>query len=270
MKLQAHEKTLRTLFPENGQLMLFDVGGCEGFSSIRYSKLFTKASSYIFEPVPKNIEKIKSNKKSHQLERLTLVEKALSSKEGTAAFYVSSGNPNKNKTSKDESVDFGNKSSSLLEPHLTKEVHPWLKFKEKIEVNTTTLKRFCHTEKLNNIDFMHMDVQGAELKVLKGAGDTISNIKSIWLEVERIPLYKNQALKNEIEAFLKAKGFRCILCKVGYIAGDQFWVSESYFQSLPFSKRFNLSLKKFLFDIKSSLSIFVGFIKFQIKKMGAK
>lgn len=270
MKLQLHEKILRTLFKSDEPLMLFDVGGCEGLSSVRYLNLFQQSTSFIFEPVPRNIEKIKKNKADHQLEQLTIIEQALSSKEGKATFYVSSGSPKKNKVLKDASVNFGNKSSSLLAPHLTKEVHPWLKFKEKITVPTTTLEKFCKTLKIDGIDFMHMDVQGAELEVLKGSNGLLKKINSIWLEVERIPLYKNQALKDEIESFLKANNFICVLSKIGYISGDQFWVHKSYFKSLPLSKRFKLIFVKFLFTIKSNLSIFVGCIKFQLKKSHKK
>lgn len=270
MKLQLQEKILRILFRGDQNLMLFDVGGCEGFSSVRYLNLFKKSQGYIFEPVPRNIKEIKKNKAKYKLRNLQLIEEALAATLGEATFYVSSGSPKKNAVLHDDSVNFGNKSSSLLAPHLTKEVHPWLEFKEEITVSVNTLANFCSVHSINTIDFMHMDVQGAELEVLKGAKEQLSNIKSIWLEVERIPLYKNQALKNEIESFLKSQNFICVLSKVGYVAGDQFWVHQSYFSGLPLLKRTYLKIIRFVFFIKSNLSIFVGYIKFQIKSLRKK
>lgn len=40
--------------------------------------------------------------------------------------------------------------------------------------------------KIDEVDFIHVDVQGAELKVLMGAKDYIIKIKATWLEVADI------------------------------------------------------------------------------------
>jgi len=129
----------------------------------------------------------------------------LSSKKGEATFYVSSGQPENKEKLSDGSYEFGNKSSSLFKPGKTKEVHPWLKFKETITIKTETLDNFCRSKSISNIDFIHMDVQDAELMVLQGGVNMLPNVKSIWLEVEKIALYKKQALKNNIEKFLDEK-----------------------------------------------------------------
>jgi len=110
-----------------------------------------------------------------------------------------------------------------------------------------------------------MDVQGAELMVLEGANTMISNINSVWLEVEKIELYENQALKKDIEAFFIKNNFTCILNKVNHIAGDQFWVKESYFKNL------DESTKSFLYKIsrktefKSKISSLFGNTKVAVK-----
>lgn len=266
MKLQLHEKILQKIFRKDSELTLFDVGGCEGLSSVRYLEQFPNAQSYIFEPVPKNLKAIEKNKKKYGLTNLTIIDLALSSKKGQASFYVSSGSPEGQKGPKDASQDFGNKSSSLLEPHLTKEIFPWLEFKENITVQTETLDNFCKSADIQHIDFLHMDVQGAELSVLEGSRHLLSNIKSIWLEVERIPLYKNQALKSDIEKFLRSRGFYCTLNKLHYESGDQFWIRKPYFDQLSVAKKIELKMIKLLFTIKSAFSILIGSLKYKLKK----
>ena len=78
-------------------------------------------------------------------------------------------------------------------------MHPWLEFNTSITIDIDTLKNFCDEHKIDNIDFIHMYVQGAELKVLQGANELIGKIKSVWLEVEKVALYENQALKIDFQ-----------------------------------------------------------------------
>ncbi|UAA39512.1 FkbM family methyltransferase [Paraneptunicella aestuarii] len=57
-------------------------------------------------------------------------------------------------------------------------------------------------------DFLSLDVQGAELDILKGATKTLNeNVLAICLEVEFVPLYKEQSCFGEICEYLDAKGF---------------------------------------------------------------
>ncbi len=142
-------------------------------------------------------------------------------------FYISSGNPSD--LSPNDEWDYGNKSSSLLPPDKTSEVLNWLEFNQTEMVSTITLDSFCQEQKIKQIDFIHMDVQGAELLVLKGAENLISSIKIIWLEVENITLYKEQPLLFDIENFMKQKGFTKIKDTVEHISGDQLWVNLDYF-----------------------------------------
>ncbi|TXD50465.1 MULTISPECIES: FkbM family methyltransferase [unclassified Polaribacter] len=266
-KDSIHEVALKKLFNIDEELNFFDIGACEGLSSARYSSMFPKASVYAFEPVPKNFKLVVENQKKNSLKKFYPFQLGLSSKKGKATFYVSSGRPeNKNKPA-DNSSDFGNKSSSLYKPGKTKEVHPWLKFKKTITIETETLDSFCINESLATIDFIHMDVQGAELMVLQGAQNMLPKIKSIWLEVERIALYEKQALKKDIEVFLDKNGFICIINKVNYIAGDQFWVRETYFNSLHKDVKKQLITIKKKTHLKSNLSTLFGALKYGVKKI---
>lgn len=266
MKLELHEKVLTNLFDTNNKLIFFDIGSCEGLSSVRYLNIFKKCNIYAFEPIPNNFSEVLKNKKKHGLDNLHAYEIGLSSKKGTATFYVSSGKPPNKDTPEDNSTDFGNKSSSLFKPGKTKEVHPWLKFKESITIKTDTLENFCLEKKVETIDFIHMDVQGAELMVLQGANSMLKNIKSIWLEVEKVPLYEGQALKTDIENFLIKNNFKLILNKVNHIAGDQFWVRQDYFNKLSDKTKSHLNSISKKVALKSKLSSAIGKIKDRIKK----
>lgn len=267
IKLALHEKVLTKLFNISDSLIFFDIGACEGLSSVRYLSIFPKSKIYSFEPIPNNFLKVLENKEKHNLTNLNAFELGLSAEKGEATFYVSSGKPPNKDIPTDNSTDFGNKSSSLYKPGKTKEVHPWLEFNESITIQTETLENFCKDHRIKSIDFIHMDVQGAELMVLEGAHKMISNINSVWLEVEKIELYEKQALKKDIEDFFIKNNFTCLLNKMNHIAGDQLWVKESYFNNLDEETKSLLYKISNKTELKSKISSFVGKTKDSIKRV---
>lgn len=76
-----------------------------------------------------------------------------------------------------------------------------------LEIETTTLDEFCKTEGLTDIDFLQIDVQGADLDVLKGATEILPSVMAIQIEVEFSELYQNQPLFHDIDLFLRRQGF---------------------------------------------------------------
>ena len=219
---------------------------------------FLKAKYMLLSQFLIILKKLKKVIEKYQLNNLIPFELGLSSKKGEATFYVSSGKPPNKDTPDDNSTEFGNKSSSLFKLGKTKEVHPWLKFKKSITIKTETLDHFCEDNNITNIDFIHMDVQGAELLVLEGANNMISKINTIWLELEKIALYEDQALKTDIETYLIKNNFECILNKVNHIAGDQFWVQKTFLKSLDKTTNSYLLRQKTKTQIKSYFSSVYG------------
>ena len=244
---------LRLLFKRNQPLVIFDIGACEGEESIRYSRLFPKSEIYTFEPLPANIQLIENNFLKYGVTNASLQNKAVSSKDGVGHLYVSSGEPKNIEVS---DWDFGNKSSSLLEPSKHLKENSFLDFKDKIEVETITLKSFCDKHKLTAIDFIHMDVQGGELMVLQGAFDLISSIKVIWLEVSRIDFYKDQPLVDDIKKFMVANQFSLLLDGLDSFQGDHLYISKLHFSTFQI----------FLFKQLLSLRCIWRRLKAQLKK----
>ena len=74
--------------------------------------------------------------------------------------------------------------------------------KDETEIDTITLDAFVDKYKLDDIDFIKIDVQGAELDIFKGSKKTLKNIIKIICEVEFVPLYENQPLFGEVCKFL--------------------------------------------------------------------
>ena len=57
-------------------------------------------------------------------------------------------------------------------------------------------------------DVLSIDTQGAELRILRGAAETLRNVLCVVAEVEFAPIYEGQPLFDEQMAFLRPYGFR--------------------------------------------------------------
>jgi len=76
-----------------------------------------------------------------------------------------------------------------------------------LEVQTTTLDDFCQENRIKNIDFLQIDIQGAELDVFRAAENIFNSILAIQTEVEFVPLYTGQPLFGDVDQFLGSQGF---------------------------------------------------------------
>lgn len=203
---------------EIDDLVIFDIGACEGEDTIKYSKLFPNSKIYSFEPIPNNYKKAIKNLSDYNVTNASLYEIALSNSTGEADIFVSEGHPEY--LQKTENWDYGNKSSSLLPAKELVNYYKWLSLSNTLKIKTLTLFDFCTVNEIKKIDFVHMDVQGAELMVLEGAKEYLDKIKMIWLEVEAVELYKDQPLKNSVVQFLNNNGFEIIKDTCLSVSGD--------------------------------------------------
>ncbi len=62
-------------------------------------------------------------------------------------------------------------------------------------------------ELLGDVDYVKLDVQGAELHVLRGATKVLEQVAVVHTEVEFVPLYRDQPLFADVDAELRHNGF---------------------------------------------------------------
>lgn len=90
-------------------------------------------------------------------------------------------------------------------------------FFEVLSTSDVMTVRLDDIEEAKNCDFLKVDVQGAELDVLKGASRTLGHAAVVELEVEFVPLYEGQPLFAEIDSYMRSQGF--LLHKFADLAG---------------------------------------------------
>lgn len=100
-------------------------------------------------------------------------------------------------------------SSSIFELGYHKIAHPDVVYVGHREMKSRTLNTIFVE---NNIpfdlyDFMNVDIQGAELLMLKGASEILPHLKCIYLEVNKKEVYKGSPMVEEVDEFLKNWGF---------------------------------------------------------------
>lgn len=76
-----------------------------------------------------------------------------------------------------------------------------------MDLETTTLDQFCRQTQVETIDFLQVDVQGADLQVLQGAAEMLNTVLGIQIEVEFSPLYLDQPLFADVDTYLRSRDF---------------------------------------------------------------
>jgi len=99
----------------------------------------------------------------------------------------------------------GSQSSSILELGTHSQVHPEVKYIDKVMMKMRRIDKLDHD--WSGLDFLNIDLQGAEMMALKGMGDVLDQFKYAYLEVNWRELYKGCALFDEVVLFMKSKGF---------------------------------------------------------------
>ncbi len=159
--------------------VILDVGAHEGRVSLEYLKTFPGASIYALEPAPEAFGLLQQNTATQP--QIKSFQLGLSDKSGSEKFYVN---------------DF-DMTSSLFLTSLTDD-KVWEKqlyhTRQEIKADFLTLDDFLQQQKLESIDLMKLDVQGAEHLVLEGGRTAISQgkIKYLFMEVMTIESYQGQ------------------------------------------------------------------------------
>jgi FkbM family methyltransferase len=103
----------------------------------------------------------------------------------------------------------------------------WINYEhvDQVEVQTTTLDNLIKNK--NEYNFLNIDVEGAELLVLKGSVDLLSNIDYIMLESQDVQRFDGSCLKTEVIEFLKKFNFNLVeYFDTGKQWGDCFFIKN--------------------------------------------
>ena len=92
-------------------------------------------------------------------------------------------------------------SSSILEFGLHTTYHPHVHYVHSFEVQTQLLKDILPKHKIE-YNFLNFDIQGAELKALKGMEEYLPKVDYLYTEVNSDYVYNDCALVGELDKYL--------------------------------------------------------------------
>jgi len=166
------DRELRCMLSNAGPAMtVFDVGSNVGLYSILLGRAVGPSGRvWGFEPYSPVASYFKQNILANSLGNVTMVDKAVADKDGTADFNVF-----------DEGQDVYNSLGAVERPA------EGLRSTRRTEVPVTRLDTFAAEAGIGSIDLLKVDVEGAEEKVLRGARALLNQSKGVTILVEAYP-----------------------------------------------------------------------------------
>jgi FkbM family methyltransferase len=178
---------------------ILEIGCNDGRHTLWILEMFENPTIFCFEPDPRAIARFRKNVGYHP--KISLFEIALSDTNGETTFYQSGGQRNEQQT--EEMPGGWDLSGSIRKPKDHLIVYPWVIFDKTITVKTTTLDTWCDAHGIENIDFIWMDVQGAEMEVFRGGQSALGKTRLIYTEYSNRELYEGQPTFRQLLRQLK-------------------------------------------------------------------
>jgi FkbM family methyltransferase len=175
---------------------IIDCGANIGLGTIYFKQLYPDAKVLAFEPDQKIFDLLQKNTSNARLTKITLINKGLWNKNGKVLFSS-------------DGIDGGKVALN--------------KSQGNSQIEVTRLKEYLQNE---TVDFLKMDIEGAETIVLKDCGDALLNVNLIFIEYHSFA-GQNQSL-YEIMELLSNYNFRVYVTSVSYGSISPFVAVHTY------------------------------------------
>jgi len=191
---------------KNYQRHIFDVGAFNGTDGIALALKNSNIMVHAFEANPEMIKKIRLLKNKiekrigKKINNYSFYNYAVSNVSKISTFYIAK-NPTVSSLSKfSKNIDLTWPGYKDAHCHVVK----------KIKIKTITLKEFCKKKSIKFINYLHVDTQGNDLKVLKGLGPMIKKVQEGKIESaisDKLKLYENNHSLKDVKIFFKKNNF---------------------------------------------------------------
>ncbi len=170
-------------------MTVMDVGANVGIYALRMSRAIGQGGKvYAFEPVPSIFALLRENIALNNATNIIPVPMALADRKGTARMSVAG------------------RGSSLFR-HLSSQF---------VEVPLTTLDAFCEEEEIERVDAIKIDVEGAELTVIRGADEVLRRDRPLLMvEIQRATLEAAGTSPEELFATIVGYGYAPFVIRHG-------------------------------------------------------
>jgi FkbM family methyltransferase len=203
-------------------MTVFDVGANVG----KYTKLFsllvgTQGRVFAFEPDPDCAQRIRDQIAADQLTNVTLVQAAVCEAPGQVVLNRFPA----------EYCSWNSLGRPLMEdPRAPEQFVPII---GQVKVDAVCLDDFCRAHAIDKIDYLKLDVEGAELRALQGAHDLLAQrrIGHVQFEVSRKMLEGLQTTARPVFELLAQHGYACHSISEKGALGERVSDSDAFYEN---------------------------------------
>jgi len=178
---------VKTFLPENP--VILEAGACGGEDTVNFPKVWPECTVHAFEPVPAFFETLK--KSVHNLSNVHLYNFGLFTKTGEYKFYLCQGQTP------------GGASSLFPSAGM-----PECQYDERpISIFCKNLDEWAQEYMVDHIDYMWLDMEGAEYYVLSSAPRMLKTVRVITCELNFREFRKKMTQFEDLYNFLTKEGF---------------------------------------------------------------
>jgi FkbM family methyltransferase len=175
-------------------LTVYDIGAHTGIFSLMASKLVSVNTVYAFEPLPSVFPVLEQRTRHHS--KISCFDVALGDAPAIASMHESSSTASSSllTMSTVHKVEYPNTASTARD----------------VSVSVVTLDGYVEAQRLRPPDFIKIDVQGFEDRVVKGGRNAFKSARFCMLELSFENLYHGSLLFEEMCGFMKSEGFSLV------------------------------------------------------------
>jgi FkbM family methyltransferase len=171
--------------------IIYDIGACVLHWTNEAKQIWPNAEYVVFEAMPECEFLYKENNLQYHIGLLSDKDNKV------ICFYQNTYHP-------------GGNSYYRENIEVNAQAHDYFNDGHKKYYTTVTLDNAVKLKKLPLPDLIKMDVQGAELDVLKGAEKVLKHCKDLILELQFVEYNKGAPLKDEVINYVEQLGFKLI------------------------------------------------------------
>lgn len=200
---------LSKLIPSGGTVI--DLGANVGYCTARFAEIVgAEGKVFSFEPSPTCLDNLRKLESSSRSGVIQIVPKGAAESTRTTTYY---------ETERTISHGYGRLDDRPSDRHtVTRE--------ETVEV--TSVDDFCRQENIDRVDFIKIDVEGAEVPVLTGMSETFAAGKRPLLLLEMTGGESNKAENAAIAGILEPLGYSSFLLDQGLKAVNVSEISDGF------------------------------------------
>ena len=163
--------------------IVFDVGANIGYFACIYGKYCNRGKVYAFELGSENVTILKRNVELNSLTNIVIEHCAVSDSGGSVLVQ-----------------------DSAVGNAVLKIVNEKTKSIDSVQVKSITLDEYCVLNKVSP-EFIKIDVEGAEMKVLRGMKNILSGSAKLLIEVHETDLKYFKSSKEEVLKYIQSFGY---------------------------------------------------------------